>query len=596
MRQAISCLSPVFDCREQFQTVPYFEMMCYTTPFLLEISAMPKKLNKRSSVITEGPSRAPARAMLKSMGLTDQDLERPIVGVANTWIETTPCNFHLRRLAEKVKQGIRDAGGTPQEFNTIAISDGITMGTEGMKTSLVSREVVADSIELVGRGHYFDAIIAISGCDKTIPGTVMALCRLDVPGLMIYGGSIAPGIFQGANVTIQDVFEGVGKYAAGKFSSAQLKNLEDVACPAAGACGGQFTANTMSTAFAAMGISPMGTNDIPAMDPKKDIACYEAGKLVMELLKRDLRPSEIINRASIENAIAAVCATGGSTNSVLHLLAIAHEVGVKLSIDDFDQISSKTPLIGDLKPGGRFVANDLYAAGGVKLVLKRLLDAKILKGNAITVTTRTIGEEVSDAKETPDQKVVRPISNPLKSTGGLVILKGNLAPEGCVLKVAGEHRTSHTGPARVFDCEEDAFDAVKARKIKAGDVVVIRYEGPKGGPGMREMLGVTAALVGEGLGELVALLTDGRFSGATHGLMAGHIAPEAANGGPIAALREGDTITFDIPKRKLDVALSKSEIAKRLKHFKPPKPRYTSGVMAKYAKLVSSASKGAVTG
>ena len=556
---------------------------------------MTQKLNERSSTITEGPSRSPARAMLKSMGLTDKDISRPIVGIANTWIETTPCNFHLRRLSEKIKQGVRDAGGTPQEFNTIAISDGITMGTEGMKTSLISREVVADSIELVARGHYFDALIAISGCDKTIPGTVMALCRLNVPSLMVYGGTIAPGIFEGRDVTIQDVFEGVGKFSAGKMTAEKLKELEDRACPAAGSCGGQFTANTMSTAFAAMGISPMGVNDIPAMDPKKDKVCYESGKLVIELLKKGIRPSQIITRNSIENAIRAVCTTGGSTNAVLHLLAIAHEMNIKLSIDDFDRISRLTPLLGDLKPGGRFVAGDMYRAGGIRLVMKRLLDAKILSANAPTVTGKTIGEEARLAKETLGQEVVRPLQNPLKKTGGLVILKGNLAPEGCVLKVAGEKREMHTGPARVFDCEEDAFRAVKTQKIKSGDVVVIRYEGPKGGPGMREMLGVTGALVGEGLGESVALLTDGRFSGATHGLMAGHVAPEAADKGPIAAIREGDQITFDIPKRKLEVALSNTEIKKRLASWKPPKPRYTSGVMAKYAKLVSSASKGAVT-
>jgi len=556
---------------------------------------MTSKLNKRSSIITEGSSRAPARAMLKSMGLTDRDIGRPMVGIANTWIETMPCNFHLRRLSEKIKQGVREAGGTPIEFNTIAISDGITMGTEGMKTSLVSREVVADSIELVARGHYFDALIAISGCDKTIPGTVMALCRIDVPSLMIYGGSIVPGKFQGKDVTIQDVFEGVGKFAAGKMTAEELKDLEDHACPAAGACGGQFTANTMSTAFAALGISPMGMNDIPAMDPKKDEACIQAGKLVIELLKKNIKPSDIITKKSLENAIAAVCMTGGSTNSVLHLLAVAHEIGVKLSIDDFDRISKKTPLLGDLKPGGRFVATDSYRAGGIRLVMKRMFDHGILNSDCMTVTTKTIGEEASEAQETSGQKVIRPLGNPLKATGGLVILKGNLAPEGCVLKVAGEKRLTFTGPARVFDCEEDAFDAVKNRKIKAGDVIVIRYEGPKGGPGMREMLGVTAAIVGEGLGDSVALLTDGRFSGATHGLMAGHVAPEAVDRGLIAILKNGDKITFDIPKRRLDVALSTAEIKKRFKNWKAPKARYTTGVMAKYARLVSSASKGAVT-
>ncbi|MBI3999817.1 MAG: dihydroxy-acid dehydratase, partial [Candidatus Omnitrophica bacterium] len=436
---------------------------------------MPAKLNKRSAIITEGPSRAPARAMLKSMGLTDEEIKRPMIGIANTWIETMPCNFHLRRLSEKIKEGVRAAGGTPIEFNTIAISDGITMGTEGMKTSLISREVVADSIELVARGHYFDAMIAISGCDKTIPGTVMALCRINVPSLMIYGGSIAPGKFQGRDVTIQDVFEGVGKCAAGKMTEDELYDLENKACPNAGACGGQFTANTMATAFTALGISPMGMNDIPAMDPKKDEACIETGKLAMELLRQEVCPSKIITRQSLENAIAAVCMTGGSTNSVLHLLAVAREIGIKLSIDDFDRISKRTPLLGDLKPGGRYVATDLYEAGGVRLVMKRLLDAKILNQDALTVTNRTIGEEASEAKETPGQKVVRPLANPLKPTGGLVILKGNLAPEGCVLKVAGEKRLTFTGPARVFNSEEEAFQAVKNRKIKPGDVVVIRY-------------------------------------------------------------------------------------------------------------------------
>ncbi len=556
---------------------------------------MSEKLNKRSAVITEGYERAPARAMLKAMGLTDEDIAKPMIGVANTWIETTPCNFHLRRLSEKVKEGIRQAGGTPVEYNTIAISDGITMGTEGMKTSLVSREVVADSIELVARGHYFDGLVAISGCDKTIPGTVMALCRLDIPSLMIYGGSIDAGKVGGCDVTIQDVFEAVGKKAAGKISDDQLKDVEDHACPGSGACGGQFTANTMSMAFEMMGISPMGTNGIPAMDPKKDEACAAAGKLVMELLKKDIRPSKIITRDAIDNAIAAVAMTGGSTNAVLHLLSIAHEMGIALSIDDFDKISSRTPLLGDLKPGGKYVAVDLHHAGSIRVVANRLLEAKILKKDAMTVSGKTVGEEAALAKETPGQKVVRPLSDPLKPTGGLVILKGNLAPEGCVIKVAGEDRTEHEGPARVFDCEENAFKAVKERKIKPGDVLVIRYEGPKGGPGMREMLGVTAALVGEGLGPSVALLTDGRFSGATKGFMIGHVAPEAAVGGPIAAIKEGDMIRIDLKKRTLDVKLPEAEIKKRLESWKAPKPRYDHGVMAKYAKLVSSAAKGAVT-
>jgi len=553
------------------------------------------KLNKRSATITEGPSRAPARAMLKAMGLTDEDIAKPMIGIANTWIETMPCNFHLRRLSEKVKEGVRKAGGTPIEFNTIAISDGITMGTEGMKTSLISREVVADSIELVARGHYFDGLVAISGCDKTIPGTVMALARVNVPSLMIYGGSIEPGHHEGKDLTIQDVFEAVGKFSSGRISKEQFCQIENKACPNAGACGGQFTANTMSTAFSIMGISPVWMNEIPAMSAEKDKACVEAGKLVMELLKKDVKPSDIITRKSIENAIASVCMTGGSTNSVLHLLALAYEMDIPLKIEDFDRISSKTPLLGDLKPGGRYVASDLYKVGGFRLVAQRLKDAKRLHADCPTVTGRTIGQEADLAREVKGQKVLVPLAEPLKATGGLVILKGNLAPEGCVLKVAGEKREFFEGPAKVFECEEKAFEAVKKRKIKAGDVVVIRYEGPKGGPGMREMLGVTAALVGEGLGDSVALLTDGRFSGATHGLMVGHVSPEAALKGPIAAVKTGDRIRFDLPNRKLDVLIPVSELKKRLKSWKEPKPRYTKGVMAKYARLVSTSSRGAVT-
>lgn len=556
---------------------------------------MKLKLNKKSATITEGPSRAPARAMLKAMGLSDEDLAKPMVGIANTWIETMPCNNHLRRLAEKVKEGVRLAGGTPIEYNTVAISDGITMGTEGMKTSLVSREVVADSVELVARGHYFDAVVAISGCDKTIPGCVMGLARLDVPSLMIYGGSIAPGKYEGKDVTIQDVFEAVGKHAAGHMSEQQLCALENKACPNSGACGGQFTANTMSTAFALMGMSPIWVNEIPAMCEEKDRACVEAGKLVIELLKKDLRPSKIITKKSIENAIAAVALTGGSTNAVLHLLALAHELDIKLAIEDFDRISSKTPLLGDLKPGGKYVASDVYDAGGYRLIAQRLMEAKMLHKDCITVTGKTIAQEAALAQEKAGQEVILPLLKPLKPTGGLVILKGNLAPEGCVLKVAGEDRQIFEGPAKVFNCEDDAFAAVKARKIKEGDVVVIRYEGPKGGPGMREMLAVTAALVGEGLGKSVGLLTDGRFSGATKGLMVGHVAPEAADKGPIAAVKNGDIIRFDIPKRRLDVKISAGEIKKRLKSWKPLKPRYTKGVMAKYARTVSSASKGAYT-
>ncbi|MBI2211577.1 MAG: dihydroxy-acid dehydratase [Deltaproteobacteria bacterium] len=556
---------------------------------------MAENLKKRSSVITDGPDRAPSRAMLKSIGFTDEDLARPIVGVANTWIEIGPCNFHLRRLAAKIKEGIRAAGGTPMEFNTVSISDGISMGAEGMKCSLISREVVADSIELVARGNHFDALVCISGCDKTNPGVVMALARLDIPGLALYGGSIAPGRLTGQDLTIQDVFEAVGAYGRGKISAERLKAIEDTACPGAGACGGQFTANTMSTVMEFLGISPLGSNGIPAMVAEKDEAAFNAGKLVMELLRKDLRPSRIITRKAIENAIAAVAATGGSTNAVLHLLAIAREAQVKLKIDDFDRVSSRTPLIADLKPGGRFVANDLYKAGGIQLVAKRLLETGLVHADALTVTGKTLGEAARDAQETPGQEVVRPLSKPLKTTGGLVILKGNLAPEGCVVKVAGHERMLHRGPARVFNREEDAFKAVQQGKIKANDVVVIRYEGPKGGPGMREMLAVTAALVGAGLGDSVALLTDGRFSGATHGLMAGHVAPEAASGGPIAALRSGDTIVFDIKKRRLDVEITEKERKARLRQWKAPKPRYETGVMAKYAKLVSSASEGAVT-
>ena len=557
---------------------------------------MAEPLNRHSRVITQGPDRAPSRAMFKAVGLTDEDLNRPLVGVANTWIEVMPCNFHLRRLSAKVKEGIRAAGGTPIEFNTVAVSDGISMGTEGMKASLISREVIADSIELVTRGHMFDAVVALSGCDKTIPGTVMALARLDLPSLMLYGGSIMPGRFQGRDVTIQDVFEGVGAHAAKKMTDAELLDLESHACPGPGACGGQFTANTMATAFEILGISPIGTASVPAMDERKDEVAFRAGELVMELVRKNLTARQIITRPALENAIAAIAATGGSTNGVLHLLGVAREAEVDLRIDDFDTVSSRTPLIADLKPGGRFVATDLYQAGGVPLVARRLLDAGRLNGDCMTVTGRTLGEETRDVEETPGQEVVRPVSNPLKPTGGLVILRGNLAPEGCVVKVAGHERTRHSGPARVFDREEDSFKAVQNGEIKEGDVLVIRYEGPMGGPGMREMLGVTAALVGAGLGEAVALLTDGRFSGATHGLMAGHVAPEAARGGPIAAVRDGDTIVFDIDARRLDVELSEDEMDRRLREWKAPEPRYTSGVMAKYAKLVSSASEGAVTG
>jgi dihydroxy-acid dehydratase len=532
--------------------------------------------------------------MLKAVGFSDEDLRRPIVGVANTWIEIGPCNFHLRRLAAKVKEGIRAAGGTPMEFNTVSISDGITMGAEGMKTSLVSREIIADSIELVGRGNMFDGLVALAGCDKTIPGTIMALARLDIPGLMLYGGSIAAGRYDGRDVTIQDVFEAVGAHAAGRLTDAQLQGLEDVACPGAGACGGQFTANTLATVSEFLGIAFAGSAAVPALHAQKDAVAFHAGTLVMDLLRRDLRPSQIITRDSLENAIASVAATGGSTNAVLHLLAIASELGLQLDIDDFDRISQRTPLLADLKPGGRFVATDLYEAGGIQLVMKRLLEAGVLHGEAMTVSGRTIAEEARLATERPGQEVVRPLDDPLKPTGGLVILRGNLAPEGCVVKMAGHNMTHHRGPARVFDSEEAAFEAVQSGRVVGGDVMVIRYEGPMGGPGMREMLGVTAAIVGAGLGDSVALLTDGRFSGATHGLMAGHVAPEAAKGGPIAALQDGDVVVIDVERRRIDVELSEQELQARLARWKPPKPRYATGVMAKYAKLVSSAAQGAI--
>ena len=555
-----------------------------------------EQLTRRSAAITQGPSRAPARAMLKAVGFTDADLCRPIIGVANTWIEIGPCNYHLRRLGDDVKAGIRAAGGTPMEFNTVSISDGITMGSEGMRTSLVSREVVADSIELVARGNLFDGLVILVGCDKTIPGGVMALVRLDIPGLILYGGSIAPGHWEGHDVTIQDVFEAVGSHAAGKITDAQLCALEDSACPGPGACGGQFTANTMSTVCELLGVSPMSANAVPAMDPLKDDVARRAGEIVMRLVADDLRPRQIVTREALENAIASVALTGGSTNAVLHLLAIAREAEVSLDLDDFDRINQKVPLLADLKPGGRFVATDLYEAGGISLVAHRLRELGVLHGAALTVTGRTVGDEAGSAQETPGQEVVHTLSDPIKPTGGLVVLKGNLAPDGCVVKVAGHTMTNHQGPARVFDSEEAAFAAVEQGRIQAGDVVVIRYEGPQGGPGMREMLAVTAALVGAGLGELVGLLTDGRFSGATRGLMAGHVAPEAAIGGPIAAVREGDTITFDVAGRTLNVELSDREIQSRLDEWTTPSPRFHSGVMAKYARLVSSAATGAVTG
>jgi dihydroxy-acid dehydratase len=551
------------------------------------------KLN--SAVLTQGPSRAGARAMLKAVGFTDQDLKGPLIGVANTWIEIGPCNYHLRELAASVKQGIRAAGGTPMEFNTVSISDGITMGTEGMKMSLVSREVIADSIELVARGNQFDGIVALVGCDKTIPGAIMALARLNIPGLVLYGGSIAPGHYHGHDVTIQDVYEAVGAHAQKRMSDADLLAMENSACPGAGACGGQFTANTMAMVCEFLGLSPMGSASVPALDARKPEVAEAAGANVMALLRDDLRPRRILTRDAFENAIASVAATGGSTNAVLHLLAIAHEAGVGLCLDDFDRISERVPLLADLKPGGRFVATDLYHAGGTGLVAKRLNEAGLLRGNALTVSGKSIAEEAQAATEAVAQEVVRPLDNPIKPTGGLVILKGNLAPEGCVVKVAGHEHLHHRGPARIFDSEEAAFAAVQQGLIHSGDVLVIRYEGPRGGPGMREMLGVTAALVGAGLGDSVALLTDGRFSGATRGLMAGHVAPEAASGGPIAAVRDGDVIVFDVRRRELRVDLADEEIHKRLASWQPPEARYRNGVMAKYARQVSSAALGAIT-
>ncbi len=552
-------------------------------------------LKHRSRLITDGRDRAPSRAMFKAIGFTGEDLSKPLIGVANTWIETMPCNFHLRRLAAKVKEGIRAAGGTPMEFNTIAISDGETMGTEGMRASLVSREVIADSIELVCRGQLFDAVVCVVGCDKTIPAAAMAMARLDLPGMVLYGGTIAAGNYRGKDVTIQDVFEAVGANAAGKISDADLLEIENVACPGAGACGGQYTANTMSTVMEMIGLSPMGFNSVPAMDPQKDEIAFRCGEVVLNLLKSGTKVKDILTRQGFENAIASVAATGGSTNSVLHLLAIAREAGVALEIDDFQKVSERTPLLCDLKPSGKYVAADMHRAGGIRLLANRLLHGKKLHQNAMTVSGKTIGEEAAEAVETPDQKVIAPLDKPLKATGGLVILRGNLAPEGCVAKISGHERLSHRGPARVFESEEDAMTAVTSKRIKAGDVVVIRYEGPRGGPGMREMLSVTGAIVGEGLGDSVALLTDGRFSGATHGLMMGHVSPEAALGGPIAAVHDGDLVRIDVSKRLLEVEIADAEIHRRMAQWRAPKPRYATGVFGKYCALVSSASEGAIT-
>ncbi len=553
-------------------------------------------MRHKSRVLLEGPDRAGARSMMKAIGFSDRDLARPQVGVFHCWIETMPCNFNHRELAEQVKKGIRSRGGTPIEVNTIAITDGITMGTEGMKASLVSRDLIADSVELVARGHMFDAMVCISGCDKTIPAMVMAMARVDIPSVMLYGGSIQFGEYNGRHLTIQDVYEAIGAYNAGQLSERDFKCIENFACPGAGACGGQFTANTMATAFEMLGISPMGFNDVPATAKEKRHVAHETGELAMRLLAEGVRPRQIITRDSFENAIAGVMATGGSTNAVLHLLAVAHEAGVKLSIKDFDRISRKTPVIADLKPWGQYTAVEMHQAGGMRLVARELLKAGLLKPKALTVTGKTIGTEARSGRGKRGQKVIRPISKPIKPEGGISILFGNLAPEGCVIKLSGQKRTEHVGPARVFDREEDAFQAVKEGKIESGDVIVIRHEGPRGGPGMREMLQVSAALVGAGLGDSVALMTDGRFSGATHGFMIGHVAPEAAAGGPIAALHNGDTVRIDVKKRRLDVELPEGELERRLKAIKQRKPSYSTGVFAKYAALVSSASKGAVTG
>ncbi len=550
----------------------------------------------KSRVLLDGADRAAARSYFKAIGFTDEDLKRPLIGVAHCWIEITPCNWNHRKLAEKVKEGIRAAGGTPIEFNTISITDGIAMGTEGMKASLISRETVADSVELVVRGHLMDGFVGISGCDKTIPAMVMAMARMNLPSVMLYGGSILYGEYKGRRLTVQDVFEAIGAFNADKIDARELNEIESRACPGAGACGGQFTANTMATAFEMLGVSPMGFNGVPAVDPKKEEVAFETGRIAMALLRKGVLPRRLITKRALQNAIAGVMATGGSTNAVLHLLAVAKEAGVKLTIDEFDRISRKTPLLADLKPWGAYTAPEMYEAGGMAVVAQRLLEAGLLHPNELTVTGRTIGDEARAAREAPGQRVIRPSSNPLKGYGGIVILRGNLAPEGCVAKISGQTKDLHRGPARVFDREEDAFQAVKKGRVKANDVVVIRWEGPKGGPGMREMLHVTGAIQGAGLGDKVALMTDGRFSGATHGFMIGHVAPEAADNGPIAALRSGDTIVVDIKKRRLDVELSPAELKKRLRAVKRPKPRYTWGAMAKYARLVSSASDGAVTG
>lgn len=560
-----------------------------------EIRDQVAKLNARSRTLVEGDDRAAARAMLKAIGLTDADLAKPIIGIANTWTEVGPCNFHLRRLAHKMKEGIRAAGGTPLEFNTVSISDGITMGTEGMKASLISREMIADSIELIARANYFDGLICLAACDKTMPGTIMAMIRLNIPSLMLYGGSIMPGNLKGKDLTVQDVFEAIGAYAAGRITQEEFKAVEDAACPGPGACGGQFTANTMGMLAEIMGVCPMGMADVPAMAEEKDTVSYRAGELILKMIEMDIRPKQIITRTSLENAIASVACTGGSTNGVLHTLAFAREAGIPFTLEDIEAINKRTPLIADLKPTGKYTAVDVHRAGGIRLIAKRLVDSSHVDGSAMTVTGRTLAEEAASATETPGQEVIRTFENPISQNGGLHILTGNLAPRGAVIKLKGDEPRQHRGPARIFNREEDAMHAVQSRRIVAGDVVVIRYEGPVGGPGMREMLGVTAAITGQGLGRDVLLITDGRFSGATRGLCIGHIAPEAMLGGPIGLIQEGDIISVDIDARSLNVELSAAELEKRAAAWLPPKPHYTSGVMAKYARTAAQADDGAAT-
>lgn len=560
-----------------------------------EIAATLRALNANSRHLLEGTDRAGARAMLKAIGLTDDDLAKPLIAIANTWTEVGPCNFHLRRLAAKVKEGIKRAGGTPLEFNTVSISDGITMGTEGMKASLISRELIADSVELITRANYFDGVIALAACDKTMPGTIMALIRLDIPGMMLYGGTIMPGKYKGEDIEIVSVYEAIGRYQAGQITAEELYEIESAACPGAGACGGQFTANTMATISEIMGICPMGMADVPAEDPDKLDVALRAGEMMLNLIENDMRPSKIITKASLVNAIASAAGTGGSTNAVLHTLAFAREAKIDLTIDEIEEISARTPILADMRPTGKYVALDLYRAGGIPLLTKRMLEGGYLDGSAMTVTGQTLAETSAGAKETPGQKVVRPLNNPIKESGGLVILKGNLAANGAVVKLKGDEPQYHKGPARVFDSEDTAFEAVSNRQIKAGDVVIIRYEGPVGGPGMREMLQTTAAIVGQGLGRDVMLITDGRFSGGTRGLMIGHVAPEAMVGGTLALVQEGDLIEVDVAQRRINLLVDEAELAQRRAAWTPPAPNYTSGVMAKYAKMARQADDGAVT-